>query len=181
MTNERSDTISRRAALGAGGFALGMFAVPPVRSGLAQAADVPAVVQAFVDAWAALDSGLIAQTYATDGVREDVTAPGVVQGRDEIARSLDAFFAAFADARIEHPAILAGPAPYAADAWNFTGSYVGSLPGLPAGNGETVTIRGFTLIELAGNQITATTDYYDLHGILDQLDAESPEATPVGG
>jgi steroid delta-isomerase-like uncharacterized protein len=180
MTNEAPDGVSRRTAFKASGLALGVFAGLSTQAGSAQESGVPPIVQAFVDGWEALDPALIAQTYALDGIREDITSPVIVQGQDDILISLAAFFGAFDNAQIEHPAVLAGPAPYAADSWIFTGNYVGSLPGLPAGEGQRLAIRGFTLIEIDADRIIRTTDYYDACGILVQLDAQPPMATPAG-
>jgi steroid delta-isomerase-like uncharacterized protein len=180
MVDERRAGVSRRETLMAGGVGLGLLAGLRVQGSLGQQDDVPEIVSTFLEGWRDLDPDKIAQTYAMDGRREDITSPVAFEGRDEIRLSLVAFFGAFEHAAVEHPDILAGPAPYAADTWIFTGNYVGILPGLPQGSGEALTIQGFTLIEIGNDQIERTVDYYDLYGIMLQLGAQPvPAATPV--
>ncbi|MDQ3656082.1 MAG: ester cyclase [Chloroflexota bacterium] len=131
---------------------------------------------AFLTAWKALDADQIAQTYADDGLREDITTPTIIQGRDDVRRSLVAFLGAFSNAMVEHPVAFAASNAYAADTWVFTGNYTGLLPGLPPGTGELVTIHGFTLIEIDNGSIRRTVDYYDAYGLLVQVGAAAPQA-----
>ena len=187
MANKSHVQLSRRHALRVGGAGLAVLAGLQAQTGLAQQGNVPEVIRAFITGWRALDAAQIVQTYASAGRREDITSPVVFQGRDEIRRSLVAFFAAFENASIEHPDILAGPSQLAADTWKFSGNYVGTLPGFPSGDGQLLTIQGFTLIDIANDEIQRTVDYYDAYGLLVQLDAlpaltpATPEATPTHG
>lgn len=175
VVNRRSAIIAASAAV----IAAGMSA----RTGAArQETDLPEVVVAFLAAWVALDAEGITQTYADGGVREDITAPDIIRGREDIRRSLFDFIGAFDNAKVEHPVAFAAADGFAADTWVFTGEYTGSLPGLPPGNGKPVTIQGFTLIEIAAGSIIRTIDYYDACGLLVQVGglAQSPAtATPV--
>jgi steroid delta-isomerase-like uncharacterized protein len=179
--------LSRRNTFRAGGAGLAVLAGFQAQVGSARQPGVSEVVQDFIAGWRALDADQIVQTYASASRREDITSPVVFQGRDEIRRSLLEFFAAFENATIEHPDILSGPSQFAADTWIFTGDYVGTLPGLPSGNGQLLAIRGFTLIEVANNSIRRTVDYYDAYGLLVQLGAQpafdpaTPDATPTHG
>jgi steroid delta-isomerase-like uncharacterized protein len=168
-----SGSFSRRTAFLAG--SIGLLAAPmTARSrGAWQEADLPEVVVAFLKGWKALDADQIAQTYAENGVREDVTTPIVIHGRDDVRRSLVAFLGAFSNAKVEHPVVFASPDGFAADTWVFTGSYTGALPGLPPGSGEPVTIHGFTLIEIADTSIRRTFDYYDAYGLMVQVGADT--------
>lgn len=187
MTDKSHVQLSRRHALQVGGVGLAVLAGLQTQTGLAQQSDVPAVVRAFIAGWKALDADQIAQTYASAASREDITSPVVFQGRDQIRRSLVAFFAAFENASIEHPDILAAPSRLAADTWKFSGNYVGTLPGFPSGSGQLLSIQGFTLIDIANDEIQRTVDYYDAYGLLVQLGAQTaataatPEATPTDG
>ncbi len=187
MMDTSRSRLSRRTTFRAGGAGLAVLAGLQAQAGSAQEPGAPEVILAFIAGWRGLDEDQIAQTYASDGRREDITNPVVFEGRDEIRRSLVKFFAAFEHATIEHPNILTGPTQFAADTWIFTGDYVGTLPGLPPGNGQSLTIRGFTLIEVANTTIQRTVDYYDVHGLLVQLGAQpaldpaTPGATPPDG
>ncbi len=187
FTTQRPAPLSRRTTLKAGGIGLAAMAGLMARSGDAQQEDLPEIIVAFLAGWTALDADQIAQTYAADGDRADVTTPTVFHGKDEIRRSLTEFFGAFSNATVEHPAVLVGNDGYAADTWIFAGTYTGTMPGFPPGTGQPVTIRGFTLIELGNEVIQQTTDYYDAYGILVQLGVVAPlgqmgapEATPTG-
>ena len=170
MSDLQRPVVNRRTSVKAGVASLGLLAGLHAQSGLTQEAEIPAVVRAFLDGWLALDPDAIVATYAPDGLREDITTPTVFTGHDEIHQSLVDFFGAFAQAGIEHPTVLAGPGPVAADVWVFSGDYVGQLPGFPAGSGHPLPIQGFTLIELADDVIGRTVDYYDAASILAQID-----------
>lgn len=180
MTDRQHSLVTRRATMKIGAAGLGLLAGGYAESSLAQDDEIPDVVQAFLDGWLALDPEAIAATYAADGLREDITTPTVFTGHDEIQQSLADFFGAFAGAGVEHPNVLSGPGPFAANTWVFTGDYVGQLPGFPAGSGQPMTIEGFTLIELADDEIGRTVDYYDAAGMLEQIET-TPVATPVAG
>lgn len=160
------------AAAGAGALAAGLTD----RSGVARQQEaLPEVVVAFLAAWVALDADGIAETYADDGVREDITAPDLIQGREAVRRSLVDFIGAFEHAKVEHPVAFAAADHFAADTWVFTADYTGALPGLPPGQGEPVTIHGFTLIEITDGSISRTVDYYDAYGLLVQVGGAPPQ------
>ena len=179
MTDRQRSLVSRRATMKIGAASLGVLAGGYTQRGLAQDGVIPEVVRTFLDAWIALDPAAIAATYAADGRREDITTPTVFSGHDEIRQSLADFLGAFAGVTVEHPDVLSGPGPMAADTWVFTGDYVGQLPGFPAGSGQPLTIRGFTLIDIVDDEIARTVDYYDAASILAQIDG-APAATPIG-
>jgi steroid delta-isomerase-like uncharacterized protein len=153
------------------------LARPATRSA-AQADVLPDVVAEFLAAWEAFDPDRIAATFAEDGAREDVTAGVIAQNGAEVRSTVANFFAAFAGASVSHPVAFAA-GDQAVESWIFTGRYTGMLPGLPPGAGEPLTIRGLTLIDLAGGMIQRTTDYYDHCGILTQLGA-APQLEPTG-
>jgi steroid delta-isomerase-like uncharacterized protein len=177
---------SRRAALRAAGGGLAVAAAALLANpASAQSDDLPDVVAEFLAAWEAFDPDRIAATFAEDGIREDITAGVIAQNRAEVLDSVTTFFAAFEGASVAHPVAFAA-GDQAVESWVFTGRYVGTLPGLPPGTGEPLTIRGLTLIDLANGLIQRTTDYYDHYGILTQLgaappvdQAQTPEATPA--
>jgi len=177
---------SRRAVVRATGGGLAIAATALLaRPAAAQSGDLPEVVTEFLAAWEAFDPDRITATFAEDGVREDITAGVIARGCAEVLQTVTNFFAAFEGAAVEHPVAFAA-GDQAVESWVFTGRYTGTLPGLPPGAGEDLSIRGLTLIDLAGGLIQQTTDYYDHYGILVQLGAEpplgtiaTPEATPA--
>lgn len=151
----------------------------------AQQDDLPEPLAAYVAGWEALDADQIAETYAEDGISEDVATGRVTQGREEIRAYLTAFFDAFSDATIEIPTAF-GTEEHGAVAWHFSANYTGMVPGFPPGTGQPVDVQGLTLVELADGHIQRTVDYYDVYGILIQLGVVPPEggatpgATPTG-
>lgn len=66
-----------------------------------QEADSPDIVVAFFATWEALDADQIAQTYADDGVHENMTTSNIIQGRGDVRRSLVHVLGAFSNAVVE--------------------------------------------------------------------------------
>ena len=59
---------------------------------------------------------------------------------------------------------------------------MGAIPGLPPGSGQTVTLRGAVIFELADGMITRESHYYDVYVLLVQigaLPAPEMEGTPT--
>ncbi|HEV2107606.1 MAG TPA: ester cyclase, partial [Thermomicrobiales bacterium] len=129
----------------------------------------------------ALDPDQIADLYAEDAVAVDVAVGTELQGREAIRAYLVEFIGAFSDASAEVPTVFAAETQAAME-WIFQGRYTGALPGFPPGEGQPVTLHGFSLVEFSEDAIQRTVDFYDVYGILVQLGVVPPPAgaTPAG-
>ena len=59
----------------------------------------------------------------------------------------------------------------------FTGTYFGQFPGLPPGRGQSVTIRGTSILQLEDGKIREDREYWDAHALLAAVGAvPGPEA-----
>ncbi len=171
--------LSRRSALarlGAGGLAMA-FAVHARGAAAVEHAldDNPAtvVLHGWLDAWNSPDpAAAVAALYATDGIYEDAPAGAQCQ-----PGGVEAFLTAFAGQVSEltmasRGAVRAGH--LAVSEWDVAFRYTGHLPGLPAGSGQRVSLRGVTVFELvdakpAGDRIRRSCDYYDGGALLRQV------------
>lgn len=134
----------------------------------------------FLDAWLALWTGGphgIEAVYADAAVWEDVAAGVTAQGHDQIRATIRAGneeeLAAFPDRQREvRSAFAAGKR--AAVEIVFTGTYTGTLPGLPPGAGQPVAMRGVAIFELDGQKIRRESHYYDPASLPAQLGLEPP-------
>jgi steroid delta-isomerase-like uncharacterized protein len=142
----------------------------------------------FLDEWLALwtdGADGIETLYVGDAMWEDVAAAVTVQGRDQIRSAIRAGneeeLAAFPDRRREvRSAFAAGNR--AAVEIAFSGTYTGTLPGLPPGAGQPVAMRGVVIFELDGDTIRRESHFYDAGSLLAQLGVEPPpetEGTPA--
>jgi steroid delta-isomerase-like uncharacterized protein len=143
--------VSRRVALarlGTGGLgvtlttrglpAAAQEATPPVT------ADLPPVLQQFIAAQEARDLDRLLALHSEDAVVEEVPTGMVYEGREAIRGYFETFYAAFPDATMRYTNVFAGEA-WAAAEWTFRGTYIGQLPDLPPGEGQPLTVRGWTL------------------------------------
>jgi steroid delta-isomerase-like uncharacterized protein len=178
--------LTRRTTVKAGGLGLAAAAGLTARSVSAQQDDLPQVVADYVAAWEALDADQIADRYAEDGTSESAATGVVLEGREAIRQYLTAYIGAFSDATVETLTVFAS-GNQAAFEWVLAGTYTGTVPGFPPGEGQAVTVRGFSLLEFNEEAMQRTVDYNDVYGILAQLGmvpplgpAASPAATPAG-
>ena len=133
---------------------------------------IPAPLAGWVTDWEAqpLVAEPIAAAYTVDAVYEEVASGVVRSGSEEIRAYLTEFFAAFADPRAEVESVFAA-GEHAAAIWAFTGTYVGQLPGLPAGTGQPISFRGASLLDLRDGMIFRETQFFDAYGLLIQVGA----------
>ncbi len=61
--------------------------------------------------------------------------------------------------------------------WVYRGTYTGSYPGLPAGQGQAIELRGASFIELRDGRIASETIYFDNASFLSQVSGSA--ATPI--
>ena len=179
MTSRRSirllapmSTTSRRAVVRglAGGGLLTAVSLATGRRLAAQDA-TPAAVPPLIEEWLAVwgDDPAGADTvYTEDAVLEDVAFGVAFRGRDELKAHIEAEFVGFPDHTYElRSGFVAGD--FAAAEFTFTGTYTGSYPELPPGEGQAVTLKGAAIFELSDGKIRREAHYYDAYAFLIQL------------
>jgi steroid delta-isomerase-like uncharacterized protein len=148
---------------------------------------LPPTVARFVAAMKSANADQLAASYAPGGVLEEVGFAATYTGRDAIRKDEATFLAAFPDAVIQVSNAFAS-GDWGAVEWSFTGTYVGALPGLPGGAGQTVSFRGASILHVGDAGILRHTQYVDDYSILVQLGAlpapaagggATPEASPA--
>lgn len=180
---------SRRAVLLAGlsaGLGFGRPRGSAAQSATPAAASLPPPVARFVAAMDAADPDQLADSYAPNGVLEEVGFGQTFTGRDAIRADEAGFLAGFRDVTIRVTDAFASGDQDAVE-WSFAGTYSGQLPGMPAGQGQRVQFRGASLLQFTADGITAHRQYFDAYTILVQLGAlpaptgrdASPVASPV--
>ena len=145
----------------------------------ATAATLPPPLDAWDAAWASGDVEAILATYTDDVVFEEVPFNLVVRGQDELRAHLENLYAAFPDIRFAATGATFVAGDQAAVEWTATGTYTGQIAGMPPGDGQTVTFRGASILEVAGSQIRVEREYYDAASLLAQLGALPGPGTPA--
>jgi steroid delta-isomerase-like uncharacterized protein len=145
-------------------------------SPVATAADLPEIVVAWADAWTSGDADRFVDLYAEDAVYEEIPTATVARGHAEIGAFFEATHANFADIR-------------ATPVRGFQEGSHAVLEGLFAGRaGERAFEVPFVaVIELDGDRIRHSRDYFDLYSVMVQIgalpapgDTGTPAATPSG-
>ena len=146
----------------------------------ASPAAIPEPLATWAAALAAGDPEGIVATYTEDAVFEEVPIGVVTHGQDELRAHLDQLQAALGFSQVVTDAFVAGD--WAAAEWVFTGTYSGQFPGLPPGMGQSVTIRGTSILQLEGGKIREERAYWDAYGLLvavGAVPAPQAAATPA--
>ena len=105
-------------------------------------AEVPPILADYVAALNAHEPGRVAALYAEDAVVEQaVRGCHVLRGREEIAGWVAANLQGVPDLTVTtESAIVEGDR--IAWQWVYHGAYTGQYPGLPAGHGQPIALRG---------------------------------------
>jgi steroid delta-isomerase-like uncharacterized protein len=181
--------LTRRGAVSRFGIAgLGALAAMPVLRTAAQdatpAAELPAVVTEYVDAFETFDLERIMATHDENVVFEEIPTGTVIEGHDAVRAHYEAYAEAFSDITVQYANVF-GAGSFAAGEWSFSARYTDDLEGFPPAEGQEFTVRGVDILELEGDRVTAIREYADLLGLLVQIGAlpgfeEGEEATPAG-
>jgi steroid delta-isomerase-like uncharacterized protein len=134
---------------------------------------VPALFQAWLNAYIDEDPDAFAALYTPDGIYEDVPSGQAVQGREAIA-ALAADFMLYQDNYAFAPSAF-----FQGDDWavlEVNSSATDAETGQPI-----FGVRIATVFELDDGQIRRSSDYYDVAGILAQLGLLPEEGTPLPG
>lgn len=131
---------------------------------------IPPLPTQWAEAWSSHDPEQVVALYAPDAVYEEVPTNSVLQGHDEIRAFVEGTHAAFSDIQVtprrgfqtENWAVLEG---------DFAGRAEGAAFSVPF----------IVVMELDGELIRRSSDYFDLNSVLTQI-AVGPttEATPAG-
>jgi steroid delta-isomerase-like uncharacterized protein len=131
---------------------------------------IPALPAQWAEAWSSHDAEQVVALYTPDAVYEEVPTNSVSQGHDDIRAFVQGTYDTFSDIEVtprrgfqaENWAVLEG---------DFAGR---SADGVP------FTVPFIVVMELDGQMIRRSADYFDLNSVLSQIAAgPATEATPA--
>jgi steroid delta-isomerase-like uncharacterized protein len=127
----------------------------------------------WIDAVNRHDAAAVAELYAPNAIVHDPAYNEPLEGRDAIARDLEAFFEAVPDLTFEYGELLER-GPVAAAEGRFHGTHRGVLV-TAAGNlpptGKTIDVHGASFWRVDGQErILEERRYYDMAGLFAQLE-----------
>jgi steroid delta-isomerase-like uncharacterized protein len=127
------------------------------------------VLDAWLRAWNAHDTGEAALLLADDVEYFDAGFAGIQHGRDAaIDKGMSVFLRGVPDLHLE----LRGEPIVGVDAvaweWTFNGTNTGTWGGVPATN-QQIRLKGFSLMRLRGGKIVQLSSYYDTGTLNRQL------------
>ena len=131
----------------------------PQRKRITRRKAVEQRIRDYFEAMDRRDVAAMAEHWRDDGV-EDIVPVGVLRGKEELSRFLDATFRAVPDARTTVGRIVAGETSCAVE-WRLEGTFDGAPFMDIEPTGMHVEVRGFDLFELEDGQIVSNTAYYD--------------------
>ncbi len=141
----------------------------------------PALIEEYLAALNAHQPGRVAALYAEDAVVEQAIENGnTFAGREEIREWVAANLQAIPDLEVTTESVIS-EGRRVAWAWIYRGTYTGQFPGLPAGQGQPVELRGVSLLELRDGRIGRETVYVDNAAFLAQVGAPAGPGTPEAG
>ncbi|GAC1516569.1 MAG: hypothetical protein NVS1B4_12220 [Gemmatimonadaceae bacterium] len=121
------------------------------------------LLQRVIAAWNSHDAAAVVALYTADVVYEDVPFGVVNHGTEELRVFAQSFFDMVPDFRVE----LVGSAvsdEHGYFEWIISGTDVGIFR-----TGKTFRVRGTSVIDVRGDRISRTVDYYDLATLLRQV------------
>lgn len=121
----------------------------------------------YAAAWSARDVQQVLSFFTDDCVYEDIALGRVNRGKEELKAFLSETFAAFPDFTIEPKTPFMG-GNWVGLEWVMSGTHKGDIPGLPA-TGKSFSIRGVSIVEMAGDKIKNSRDYWDMATFLRQI------------
>lgn len=133
------------------------------------AAETLRVVQGYLD-------GHAVEWLSEDVEFRDMTRPGPMRGRDEVAAFLNLFFGqVFSEARIEQVRLTPAEDRVCAE-WTFRGRHSGTLAG-ETPTGRDIAHSMACVYEVDGGEIRRARLYYDAAGLSAQLSIGATPAT----
>lgn len=143
---------------------------------------VPEVIENYVAALNAHDGKRAAAFYTEDAeVTQAVQNGNTFTGRDQIADWVDDNVAGLPDLEVTIGSVVQSDDRVAWE-WTYSGSYTGQFPGAPVGEGQSVVLRGVSVMELNGDGLIAReTLYFDNLSFFTQIGVTDYPTTPVSG
>lgn len=145
------------------------------------ATDSLSVLERWAAAWSSHDVDQVLALFTDDCVYEDVTFGVVVHGKRGLRAFAEGAFAAVPDIAFELRSHFGGN-DRAAMEWTMSGTHRGDFPGLPRTGNRFSSVRGATVVELAGGKIQRNSDYWDAATFMKQVgllpDVGSPTESP---
>jgi len=141
------------------------------------AASEPDVIAAYTEAIGAHDADAVVALYTKDAVVEQAVGAGnTFEGPDAIRAWASDNLTAIPDLTMTTERVVVEGNRIAWQ-WVYRGAYTGAYPGLPAGQGQPIELRGASFIELRDGRIARETIYFDNASFLSQV--SGPAATPA--
>ena len=129
----------------------------------------------YLDAWNTHDGGPVAAFMAADVDYEDLAGGARYQGRDEVARYVEATHVWSSDYRFVVVTAQSSGDRYAIE-WEMLGTNTGDLGGI-APTGKPYRIRGVSVGRLNGaGEIASNRDYFNVADYLTQVGLFTPPA-----
>ena len=130
------------------------------------------IAHSFFDAWNAGDLSRMDPYEADDSVSERPGAPGLLD-RQQTRMYLQNFLTAFPGSQFEVWLTVAD-GDYVVDHWTASGTHAGPLY-TPSGaaippTGKSIVVKGALTSEIKGGKIVRTWGFFDMAGLLAQLD-----------
>lgn len=132
-------------------------------------AGMPAILQAYEDAWSSGDAAQVAALYTETATRDDVPSAMISHGRPAIEAFAAGLFKVDDDIVMDVTDGFVGE-NWAVAEWTYHGIQLAS--------GKEVTFRGASVLELENGLISRESDYYDLPEMQQQIAAASGTPAP---
>ena len=132
---------------------------------------IPPLLMQWADAWSSHDAEQVVALYAEDAVYEEVPTNSIAEGHDAIRTFVEGTHAAFSDIQVTPRR------GFQAEGWAvLEGDFAGR-----SADGASFTVPFIVIMELDGELIRRSTDYFDLNSVLTQIGAApvTEEATPT--
>ena len=136
----------------------------------AASSSIPPLLVQWAEAWSSHDADQVVALYAADAVYEEVPTNSLSQGHDEIRAFVEGTHAAFSDIQVTPRR------GFQAENWAvLEGDFAGR-----SADGAPFTVPFIVVLELDGELISRSADYFDLNSVLTQIAAgPATEATPA--
>ncbi len=139
------------------------------------ARSVPAVVQAWRDAWNTGDAEAMSELFTEDGVYQDFAFQAQVEGREGVAAWVELTVQNIPGTQVEIiEAFRAGDRITVKWVFSGTPERLGPIEG----TGASFSVPAVSVLELKGNLIARLGDYYNRADVLGQLGYPDPFANP---
>ena len=147
---------------------------------IAEARSTPNIIDVWLNAfYIAKDPAALAVLYTSDGIFEEVPAGFSIQGSNNIKCFVEGALMLFDNFEIELISTFSHRKKAVAE-YFLTATNTGLYPSTPEVNtlGKSFRVRAITVLNLKGNKIERSADYYDNAGILAQLGLLEPPPLP---